>query len=205
MNNDNMNYNNVPQHNAPAYTAPAYPAPAYNAPVYNAPVYKPTGVMKTSSRVIRLITLCLFVVAMLTYYLPTLLNEGFVGIVWLVVGVVQTVVFSAIFFRDARTRTALSIVLMVFFTLCNIVLALFVGFMFLMTMGLGLNLTAALIYVSCILIAGIFALCFPRRYHMIQVNPTATQGYPQPHGYQQPQGYTQSHGYQQPPQGYTQP
>ena len=146
---------------------PQYPMPTYTAPVYATPTYVSTGEMKTSSKVMRLITLCLFIAAMLIYYLPTLLTGGIIGIPWLIVGVVQAVMFSAIFFRDARTRTALSIVLMIFSTICNLILSLLIAGIFFMTIGLGMNLIAAPLYIVCILIAVIFALSFPRRYHMV--------------------------------------
>jgi len=215
MNTENTNYNNTPESIASGnvssgnatpgypvqvYGTPAYPVQGYAAPVYAAPVYKATGVMKTSSRVMRLITLCLFIAAMLVYYLPTLLNRGYIGIIWLAVGVVQAVIFSAIFFRDSRTRTALSIVLMVFSTMANLALALFISILFLMTLGLGLSFVTAPIYFVNILIAVTFALCFPRKYHMILVDPPADQEHPQPQGFQHPQGYQQSQGYQQPQQ-----
>jgi len=120
--------------------------------------------LKTSSKIMRIITLALQVTAILTYYLPSLITGGSVDIAWLVIGVVQTIFFSAVFFRDERTRTGVSIALMVVGTLGNFVMLLLVAFFALLGSPMGLNFAPAIIYALCSLLALIFALSFPRKY-----------------------------------------
>lgn len=127
--------------------------------------------MTTKCRVFRSITLGLQIIAMLAYYLPTLINGGYIAVAWMAIGVVQTVFFSVVFFRDSRTRVALAITFMVIGTALNLVMLLLIGLLYLMTMGLGLDFTIAVIYALCSLIAVIFALCFPRKYHTDPVEP----------------------------------
>ena len=135
-------------------------------PVMNNQMYDhATRKIKTSSKVIRLVTLCLQVVSTLAYYLPSIISGGEVGIVWLVIGVVQTIVFCAVFFRDERTRTGISIALMVIGTLVNLAMLMIISFFSLIGFEMGLSFGFAFVYSLCSLVALIFALCFPRRYH----------------------------------------
>ena len=143
----------------PAYTNHAVPA--------NIPVYKTTDSLTPSCKVFRLITLALQITAMLAYYLPTLINGGNFGIIWLAIGVVQTVVFCAIFFRDSRTRTGISIALMVIATIWNLIMLIAVGLLAIIVAELGLSVSTGVTYALCSLIAVIFALCFPRKYKII--------------------------------------
>ena len=83
---------------------------------------------------------------------------------WLIVGFVQTVLFSAVFFRDSKTRVKMSIAIMILATIFNFVMLLLIGFLVLLVSALGINLTAAIVYILCSMIAMIFALCFPRKY-----------------------------------------
>jgi len=122
-------------------------------------------IIKTSSKVMRLATLCLQIVSILAYYLPSLISRGEVGIIWLAIGVVQTIVFCAVFFRDERTRTGISIALMVIGTLVNLAVLILISFFALLGFEMGLSFGFAYIYALCSLVALIFALCFPRRYH----------------------------------------
>ena len=126
------------------------------------------GKIKTSSKVMRLITLCLQIVSILAYYVPSIVNRGEVGILWLALGVVQTVVFCIVFFRDERTRLITSIVLMVLGTLFHLAMILFIGFYAYLGLEMGLNFSTAFIYVLCSMVALIFALCFPRRFQKQQ-------------------------------------
>jgi len=121
-------------------------------------------IIKTSSKVMRAITFGLQVVAMLAYYVPSIISGGSVGLIWLAIGVVQTAMFSAVFFRDERTRTGISIALMVIGTIWNLVMLLLTAFYALIGAQMGLSLDIAVIYAICSMIAMIFALCFPRRY-----------------------------------------
>jgi len=127
--------------------------------------FQEVRIIKTSSKVMRAITLGLQVVAMLAYYVPSIISGGSVGLIWLAIGVVQTAMFSAVFFRDERTRTGISIALMVIGTIWNLVMLLLTAFYALIGAQMGLSLDIAVIYAICSMIAMIFALCFPRRYN----------------------------------------
>ena len=118
--------------------------------------------MIITNKFFRSITLGLHIIAIMAYFLPTLFFGGNMAIGWLIVGVVHTVVFSAMFFRDARTRTALSIIFMILIILWCLIL-LIIGVLFSL-MGLGINPAAILIYSLSSLLAAIFALAAPRRF-----------------------------------------
>ena len=124
----------------------------------------PSGELKTSNKVMRTITLGLQIISILAYYLPTIIAGGSFGLSWLIVGFVQTVLFSAVFFRDSKTRVKMSIAIMILATIFNFVMLLLIGFLVLLVSALGINLTAAIVYILCSMIAMIFALCFPRKY-----------------------------------------
>ena len=124
--------------------------------------------MTTTRRVFRFITLGLQIAAILAYYLPTLINGGYIGIIWLAIGVVHTAAFCAIFFRDSHTRTGLSIAIMVILTLWSLIMLIFVGVIALVTPALGLSASTGLIYAVCSLMASIFALSFPRKSMQIE-------------------------------------
>jgi len=129
-----------------------------------APGNAPYGELTASNKVCRTITFCLQMIAVLVYYIPTLLTRGSVSIVWLLPAVAQTILFCAIFFRDSRTRVALSVVLMVFAIMANLAMFAFLGFYELLLSRFGLSLATGFIYVLCSTFAVIFALCFPRKY-----------------------------------------
>ncbi|MDR2569602.1 MAG: hypothetical protein LBD23_04805 [Oscillospiraceae bacterium] len=120
--------------------------------------------LKTSNKVLRIITISLQIAAMLAFYVPSIISPGNVAFFWLLLGVAQTILFIAIFFRDSRTRTAISIVLMVTGTFVNLALLMFIGVFALVGTSLGLYFHTAFIYIACSLLAVIFALCFPRKY-----------------------------------------
>ena len=122
------------------------------------------------NKIMRIITLCLQIASMLAYYVPSIVNRGEVGVIWLAVGVLQTVVFSIVFFRDERTRLVISIILMVVGTVFNFAMLLFIGFYTILDGAqMGISYSIAYVYILCSLVALIFALCFPRRYQKIQV------------------------------------
>lgn len=123
--------------------------------------------MTTGRKVVRSITLSLHIIAMIIYYLPTLITGGQVAVVWLVIGVLQTIIFCVVFFRDSRTRMGLSITLMVIATLWNFIMLLMIAFFALILPSFGLGIINGLLYTLCTLIAVIFALCFPRKYKSI--------------------------------------
>jgi len=129
--------------------------------------------IKKRNRIFRLITLGIYVIAMAMCFIPPLVQGGRVGVFWLVSVVIQTVMFCAVFFRDARRRTVAS----VFLTLPVI-------FWSLIVFALGTLITTSLMEISvlspiivysvCSIIAAVFALAGPRRYY-----PIRYQSYPE--------------------------
>jgi len=116
----------------------------------------------TTNQIFRSITLGLQILAIAAYFLTPLFIGGNVGIGWLALGVIHTAIFCAIFFRNARRRTALSIVLMIFVILFSLIVF---GF----TMLFVANWThitlfsPVILYSLSSLLAIIFALAFPRK------------------------------------------
>jgi len=120
--------------------------------------------MTTSNKILRTITLCLQIAAMLAYYVPSMVYGSSLGIAWLPIGVIQTILFCAIFFRDARTRTGLSVALMIIGTIFNFLMLVLISFFSLLGISFGLGFGTAFAYILCSTAAVIFAFCFPRRY-----------------------------------------
>ena len=119
--------------------------------------------MIMTNKVFRYITLGLQIIAIMVYFLPTLFFGGSMAIGWLIIGVVHTVMFSAMFFRDSRRRTALSIIFMILIILWCLVL-LIVGALLSTLAPLGITPASILTYALSSLLAAIFALAFPRRF-----------------------------------------
>ena len=120
--------------------------------------------MEIKNNNFRIVTLALQIIALAAYYLPTMIAGGNFGITWLAIGVVHTIIFCAVFFRDARRRTALSIILMILVILWSIVVfgVIFIfSLMGIFYISLISPLTA---YCAFSLLAIIFALAAPRRY-----------------------------------------
>ena len=128
-----------------------------------------------SRNILRKITVGLQVIAMLAYYLPTIFTGGHISMLWLMLGFIQTLMFSAVFFRDSKKRVGLSIAVMVIATLLNIILMLVIAFFALIASELGLNINVALLYVMFSTLAVIFALCFPRKYKTDNIENTVDQ------------------------------
>jgi len=122
--------------------------------------------MMTINKIPRSITLGLQIIAIAAYFLPPLFMGGRFGIAWLALGVLHTGIFCAIFFRDARTRTALSAILMAVLILWCLGLLFIGGLLNLMgTEGLGLQVFGTMfVYIGASFFAAIFALAFPRRF-----------------------------------------
>jgi len=117
-----------------------------------------------SNKIIRLITLGLQIVSMLAFYMPTIIFGGEVGVIWLLVGVAQTFLFSKVFFRDERTYKKRSIILMIAGTIFNIAMLLFIEFHAVLGDEVGMSFVFAYIYAFCSLAALVSALIFPRKY-----------------------------------------
>ena len=118
--------------------------------------------MKTGNRVFRLVTFILFGIALAAFFIPPVYIGGRVGVIWLVFGVVHAAAFCAVFFRDSRRRTALSIILTIFSIIWSlIVLAL--PLLILTSLMHITILSPVVVYGVCSLLAIIFALAGPRR------------------------------------------
>jgi len=136
--------------------------------VHNQMGDRTAGKLEIPNQIIRLTALGLQIVSMLAYYLPSIIRGGEVGVLWLLIGVVQTFVFSVVFFRDRRTYRSRSIVLMVIGTVFNIAMLIFIFFHSVLGDEVGLDFSFAFIYAFCSLIALVLALCFPRKYRWQQ-------------------------------------
>jgi FtsH-binding integral membrane protein len=66
--------------------------------------------METKSK-LRTIAWVLQMIAVLAFYLPPLVWGSYVSIGWLIFGVVHIGLFCVVFYRDAKTRTAIAIIL----------------------------------------------------------------------------------------------
>ena len=122
--------------------------------------------MTRTNKIFRPITLGLQLIAIAAYFLPSLLLGGHFGILWLALGVIHTILFSAMFFRNARSRTALSIILMILLILWSLILLLSGALMVEIGTGsFGLAVYPTMfLYIAATFLAAIFALAFPRRY-----------------------------------------
>ena len=130
--------------------------------------------MTLKNKTFRSVTLGLQILAIVAYFIPSLFL-GSAGLGWLALGVLHTALFAAVFFRDARTRTGISITLMILAIFWCLFMLLFGGMALLLgTMGFGWSLSPALfIYAFASLLAIIFALAGPRRY-LQDSTPTET-------------------------------
>jgi len=123
--------------------------------------------MTTGNKIFRAITLGLQIIAIAAYFITPLILGSRVGLFWLLLGVLHTAIFAVVFFRNARTRTALSIILMIVTILwCLFVLALG-GLVFLLEIsgyGSMSSTSLLLLYTATSFLAIIFALAGPRRF-----------------------------------------
>ena len=120
--------------------------------------------MKLKNKTFRSITLGLQIIAILAYFIPPLFMRGSVGIGWLVLGVVHTAIFCAVFFRDSRRRTALSII----FLIAVIFWCLFLLTLWLLIVSGWMHITLrspVIVYSLSSLLAAIFALAGPRKFY----------------------------------------
>ena len=125
-------------------------------------------VTTVKNRVFRTITLSLQIIAIIMYFVVPLILGSSAGLLWLIIGIAHTVLFAVVFFRNARTRTALSVIFMivvivwclVFFLVMNI----FVMSIELSGFGPMFFFGPFIIYFFTSLLAIIFALAGPRRF-----------------------------------------
>ena len=111
---------------------------------------------------IRNFTLGLHIVAMILYFISPMFIGGNVSVFWLALGVLNTMIFCILFYRDSGKRVALSIFLFILSILWCMALFVFVGFM--VIMGMGVSLSAIfIIYLFCTFFSATFALAQPRR------------------------------------------
>ena len=111
----------------------------------------------------RIVTLALQIAAILTYFIPPLIIGGSVSVFWLVCGVLNTVLFAAVFFRDSGSRVVLSVFLMIFNICWCMGLLCFVGLVVLFEVGFSFS-PLIFLYILLALLASIFSLVCPRKY-----------------------------------------
>jgi hypothetical protein len=122
--------------------------------------------MVVRNRGIRSVTFILQIIAIVAFFIPPLIFGSTVANFWLVVGVLHTLIFCAVFFRDSRKRTALSIILAIFVIIWCLIFGLVGTFAyFALAPGLGIDVSVSLfVYVISSFFAMIFALSAPRKY-----------------------------------------
>jgi len=121
------------------------------------------------NRAFRNITLLLQIIAIAAFFVPSLLVGGNIGVFWLLAGVIHTFIFCAVFFRDSRKRTALSVILTILVIIwCLILTIVAVAIYFLLAPEMGIDVNISLgIYIVSSFFAAIFALSSPRKYDRI--------------------------------------
>ena len=122
--------------------------------------------MTSGNKIFRAITLGLQITAIAAYFIIPLILGNRSGLLWLILGVLHTAIFAAVFFRNARTRTALSIILMIVTILWCLFLLLLGLFIYILELNLGpmSSLSLLFTYIAASLLAIIFALAGPRRF-----------------------------------------
>ena len=118
--------------------------------------------MINKNKIFRNITLGLQIIAIAAYFIPALVVGDRIAIIWLVIGVLHTVLFCAIFFRDSRRRLVLSVISLAIIIIWLLILIIF-GWLLSIT-GMGIDVTALYIYAFGSLFAAIFALANPRKH-----------------------------------------
>jgi hypothetical protein len=118
----------------------------------------------TTTNIKRSIALILQVAAILTYYIAPLITGGEVTPFWLISGVVNTVLFCAVFFRDSKQRVALAIgATIISLAWCGCLFNLSVVGMFL-AHELGFSISHALyLYIFLAIVSVINGLANPRK------------------------------------------
>ena len=129
--------------------------------------------LTTHNSIFRKITLGLHALAMSAYYFPTIFSGGNTALDWLFIGIVHTALFSVIFFRDARRRTVLCVLIMIIITIWCLVL-LYFGVLF--SFVLETDISSLTFYVFASILAAPFALANPRRKKSIAGAEIPTDG-----------------------------
>jgi len=109
------------------------------------------------------------IIAIAAFFITPLFIGGSVEVFWLLAGVIHTFLFCAVFFRDSRRRTALSIILtilVIIWCLILSVIAVLAFFILALEMGADVNI-GFLVYIVSSFFAIIFALSAPRKYDRI--------------------------------------
>jgi len=109
------------------------------------------------------------IIAIAAFFIPPLLVGSSVEVFWLLAGVIHTFIFCAVFFRDSRRRTALSVILTILVIIWCLILLLVAAFVyFLLAPELGIDVNVSLfVYIVSSFFAAIFALSAPRKYDRI--------------------------------------
>jgi len=121
---------------------------------------KDRGAKITGRQIFRLAALMLFIVAIVAYFMSSFWGSTSVG--WLFFGVIHAAMFSAIFFRNARKRRAISIIFFILLLIWGAIFLLLLQPMLAIIMHVPI-LAPANLYAVCSLLAAILALLFPRK------------------------------------------
>jgi len=134
--------------------------------------------MTNRNKIFRSITFGLQLIAIAMYFIMPLLLGSNVSPLWLIAGVLHTTMFAIVFFRNERTRTAISIILSVLTILWSLFTFIMMGLVLVLEVGGFGSMSSSVqysIYAIASLLAIIFALAGPRRFP----NPTV-EGMPYP-------------------------
>ena len=118
------------------------------------------------NRAFRNITLFLQIIAIAAFFIPSLLARDNIGVFWLLAGIIHAFMFCAVFFRDSRRRTALSVILTILVIIWCLILSFAAAFVYLLLapeMGIDVNVSLV-VYIVSSFFAMIFALSSPRKY-----------------------------------------
>ena len=133
--------------------------------------------MTLKRKIFRHVTFGLQIAAIAAFYLPPLFTGGRVGVIWLALGFVHTLAFCAVFFRDSRTRTALSIILTIVTIIWCLALAIILLPIIISFVELGRAL-GIIVYILSSLFAIIFAIACPRKREGQNPLPNSPMGDP---------------------------
>ncbi|MCL2426781.1 MAG: hypothetical protein FWD05_10660 [Oscillospiraceae bacterium] len=123
--------------------------------------------MTNSNKIFRYITFGLQLIAIAMFFVVPLLLGSNVSPFWLLMGVIHATMFAIVFFRNARTRTALSIILTILTILWCIFVLIMILLVFILETGIYGPMSSHaqfFTYFITSLLAIIFALAGPRRF-----------------------------------------
>lgn len=115
---------------------------------------------------------CLQIAAVILFFVPPMFMGGSVALPWLVLGVLNTAAFAAVFYRDKNQRKGISTLITAFNILwCGVVGLIAVLFLGLSVLSFGGSLPPWIVlYAACAFFAAVFAYAQPRKFSKGQEN-----------------------------------